>query len=80
MSNEWEMDVDLHAKVNDDNVTVGVIGAVENILSVSSSASRMWMVRGLFNFTASLSSCYEFLMPGVQTKGIFITRLTLEDY
>jgi len=24
--------------------------------------------------------CYEFLMPGVQTKGIFITRLTLEDY
>ena len=26
-----------------------------NILSVSLSASRVWMVRGLFNFTASLS-------------------------
>jgi len=24
--------------------------------------------------------CYEFLIPSVQTKGIFITRLTLEDY
>ena len=27
-----EMDADAHAKVSDDNVTVGVLGAVENVL------------------------------------------------
>jgi len=32
-SKEWvEMDGDLHAKVDDDDVTVGVVGAVEGVL------------------------------------------------